>query len=209
MRGARRQVGPRGGRREKDAAEIVVHHSEGPPRLERADPRHLPALDKAIAFEGKLPCPTQYQPVLAMKIGQPTVQIGPRLVMLDLEYAFVGEGVYGSRKCVVDIEHIPLAEPLLQAGLKRVVDRIGVGIDCVRALIFVETEHGPAQLRGDHAFVGIVEDVASRRRRLDVDERVVDYPIKVAREASARNSGARQKTDAVYIERLILIGELQ
>src|SRR5262245_28436035 len=209
MRGARRQVGPRGGRREKDTAEIVVHYRKGPARLERADPRHLPALDKAIAFEGKLPRPTHYQPVLAMKIGQPAVQFGPRLIVLYLEYAFVGEGVYGSRKCVVDVEHEPSAEPLLQAGLKRMVDRIGVGIDGVRALVFVKTEHWPAQLRRNHAFIGVVEEVASRRRRLDVDERVVDDPIKVAREASARNTCAAQKADAVYVERLMLGGELQ
>ena len=60
--------------------------------------------------------------------------------MLDLEQSFVGEGVYGSRKCVVDIEHEPSAEPLLQAGLKRVIDRVGVGTDGVRALVFVKTE---------------------------------------------------------------------
>ena len=67
----------------------------------------------------------------------------------------------------------------------------------------------PAQFRRDHAFIGIVEDVAPGGRRLDVDESVVVDLIKIAREASARNPGAAQKADAVYIERLILVGELQ
>ena len=38
------------------------------------------------------------------------------------------------------------------------VDRIGVGIYSVCALIFVKAERGPAQFRRDHAFIGIVEE---------------------------------------------------
>ena len=68
----------------------------GPAGLEGADPGNLPALDELVALEGQIPRPAQNQAVLAVVVRQALVQLGPGLVVLDLEEPLVREVVDGA-----------------------------------------------------------------------------------------------------------------
>ncbi len=158
------QVGPWIGRRVQDRAEVVVDHREGAAGLEGADPRELPALHEAVAFERELPGPAEDQPVLAMEVGEPAVEERARLIVLNLEQTFVREEVDRPRERVVDVAHEAFAEPLRHARLERVVARARVRGEGVGALVFVQSELLPAQLGADETLVRVVEEIA---RRLD------------------------------------------
>ena len=51
---------------------------------------------KRLPSEGQVPRPAQNQPVLAVKVRQRLVQLGPRLIVFDLEQSLVREVVDGA-----------------------------------------------------------------------------------------------------------------
>ena len=180
------------------SSSVIVN---GPARLERADARDLPSLDEPVAPEGQVPRPAQDQPVLAVEVRQRLVQLRPRLVVRHLEQPLVREVVDRARERVVHVEHVALREPLLQAGLQRVVPGLAVRDQHVRAFVFVEPEQRPRSSGEMMHSPGSSRRSQLGRRRPQVHELLLVGVVVVAGEPAARHARARQEAaDRVDVE---------
>ena len=146
--------------------------------------------------------------MLAVKVGKAPIQIWPGLIVFDLVLPFIRVGVEGTRECVVDVGHHVLTEPLGQASLEGVVNRVAVRVQRIGALVLVQAQQPPAQFLCDGTVPGIVEHVAGGCSR--VNEIVVGvYRKVVPKEAASWHACPRQEANGIDIERLVGVDRLQ